>query len=49
MYNLFDKDFIDYRRYEYLDNNSNTVVNYANVYANAEPGRRLWLSLSYNF
>jgi len=49
VYNLFDKDFIDYRRYEYLDKNSNTVVNYANVYANAEPGRRLWLSLSYNF
>lgn len=42
LYNLLDKDFIDYRAYD--DGNS-----YGNVYANSEEGRRLWLSARYEF
>lgn len=42
IYNLLDKDFVDYRAY---DDGSK----YGNVYANSEEGRRLWLSASYEF
>ncbi|SEM06862.1 TonB-dependent receptor domain-containing protein [Halomonas daqiaonensis] len=42
LYNLFDKDFVDYRAYD--DGGS-----YGNVYANSEEGRRLWLSARYEF
>lgn len=42
IYNLLDKDFIDYRAY---DNGGS----YGNVYANSEPGRRLWLSATVTF
>ncbi|SFU65837.1 TonB-dependent receptor domain-containing protein [Halomonas korlensis] len=42
LYNLFDKDFVDYRAYD--DGSS-----YGNVYANSEEGRRLWLSARYEF
>lgn len=42
IYNLFDKDFVDYRAYG--DGTSN-----GNVYANSEEGRRLWLSARYEF
>lgn len=40
IYNLLDKDFVDYRTY---DGGSD------NVYANSEEGRRLWLSAIYEF
>ncbi|WP_027965876.1 TonB-dependent receptor domain-containing protein [Halomonas halocynthiae] len=42
IYNLLDKDFVDYNAYD--DGNK-----YGNVYANSEEGRRLWLSASYEF
>lgn len=42
LYNLFDKDFVDYRAYDDGDS-------YGNVYANSEARRRLWLSASYTF
>ncbi len=44
IYNLADKDFVDYQPYE---SGGNTV--YGNRYANAEPGRRLWLSTNIAF
>lgn len=49
IYNLLDKDFIDYRPYHYLDNGGDSVTGYGNTYANAEPGRRLWLSAKWAF
>ncbi|MEP3562759.1 MAG: TonB-dependent receptor, partial [Marinobacter sp.] len=42
IYNLLDEDFIDYQAY---DNGSS----YGNRYANAEEGRRLWLSANVTF
>ncbi|PRY68278.1 TonB-dependent receptor domain-containing protein [Halomonas ventosae] len=42
LYNLFDKDFVDYRAYD-------DGASYGNVYANSEAGRRLWLSARYAF
>jgi outer membrane receptor for ferrienterochelin and colicins len=44
VYNLLDKDFVDYRAYDV----SGTPT-YGNVYANSEPGRRLWLSANLRF
>lgn len=49
IYNLLDKDFIDYRSYIISSGNNAGDIEYANVYANPEPGRRLWLSASYSF
>lgn len=40
IYNLFDKDFVDYRAY-------GDGTSFGNVYANSEEGRRLWLSARY--
>ncbi|MFS8152531.1 TonB-dependent receptor domain-containing protein [Vreelandella titanicae] len=42
IYNLFDKDFVDYRAY-------GDGTSFGNVYANSEEGRRLWLSARYEF
>nr|WP_289137144.1 TonB-dependent receptor [uncultured Halomonas sp.] len=42
LYNLFDKDFVDYRAY-------GDGTSFGNVYANSEEGRRLWLSARYEF
>ena len=42
VYNLLDKDFVDYRPYD----NGNS---FGNVYANSEEGRRLWLSATVDF
>lgn len=42
IYNLFDKDFVDYRAY-------GDGTRFGNVYANSEEGRRLWLSARYEF
>lgn len=43
IYNLADKDFVDYRRY------GPDADQFSNVYVNPEPGRRLWLSATYEF
>ena len=40
IYNLFDKDFVDYRAY-------GDGTSFGNAYANSEEGRRLWLSARY--
>lgn len=48
VYNLLDKDFIDYQPYSYL-NNGSLVNNNGNTYANIEEGRRLWLSANIQF
>ncbi|MCK9532963.1 MAG: TonB-dependent receptor [Gammaproteobacteria bacterium] len=42
--NLLDKDFVDYRAYTV-----GSDIEYGNVYANNEPGRRLWLSTTVEF
>ncbi|HAA46430.1 MAG: putative outer membrane receptor [Halomonas sp. 54_146] len=42
IYNLFDKDFVDYRAY-------GDGTSFGNVYTNSEEGRRLWLSARYEF
>jgi outer membrane receptor for ferrienterochelin and colicins len=42
LYNLLDKDFVDYRAYA-------DGTRFGNVYANSEEGRRLWLSARYAF
>ncbi|WP_083006671.1 TonB-dependent receptor domain-containing protein [Halomonas sp. GT] len=42
IYNVFDKDFVDYRAY-------GDGTSFGNVYANSEEGRRLWLSARYEF
>src|SRR5690606_1386016 len=44
VYNLLDKDFIDYKAYSTDDG-----VEYGNVYANSEEGRRYWLSANLEF
>lgn len=47
LYNLADRDFVDYR--PYISNTTTNAVSYSNVYVNNEDGRRLWLSLNYDF
>ncbi|MDY0020876.1 TonB-dependent receptor domain-containing protein [Arenimonas caeni] len=47
IYNLADKDFVDYR--PYVSNAGTGAVSYANTYVNSEDGRRLWLSLNVDF
>lgn len=42
IYNLLDKDFVDYRAYD-------NGASYGNVYANSEEGRRLWVSANVTF
>ncbi|WP_220347902.1 TonB-dependent receptor domain-containing protein [Alkalilimnicola ehrlichii] len=42
VYNMLNKDFVDYRSYE-------DGARYGNVYANNLEGRRLWLSTSVTF
>lgn len=44
IYNLFDKDFVDYLPY---DNNGELA--YANTRSTSEAGRRLWVSLNVDF
>ncbi|MBU3825597.1 MAG: TonB-dependent receptor [Candidatus Oceanisphaera merdipullorum] len=48
IYNLLDKDFIDYKQYSYISN-GNVVNAYGNTYTNIEEGRRLWLSANIQF
>ncbi|MCC6756345.1 MAG: TonB-dependent receptor [Arenimonas sp.] len=47
VYNLLDRDFVDYR--PYVSNTATGAVSYANTYVNSEDGRRLWLSLAMDF
>ena len=47
IYNLADRDFVDYR--PYVSNLNTGAVAYANTYVNNEDGRRLWLSLNVDF
>ena len=49
IYNLFDKDFVDYAPYETTNRKGEPVTQYSNQYVNPLEGRRLWLSLSYEF
>ncbi|WP_198650103.1 TonB-dependent receptor [Zobellella maritima] len=42
IYNLFDKDFIDYQAFDNGDS-------YGNTFAHIEEGRRLWLSANIQF
>jgi outer membrane receptor for ferrienterochelin and colicins len=44
VYNLFDKDFVDYLPYD-----NNGTVAYANSRSTSEGGRRLWLSINVDF
>ncbi len=48
IYNLFNKNFIDYGSYSYIDKGK-TVTSYANRYRNPQEGRRLWVSGTYEF
>lgn len=47
IYNLADRDFVDYR--PYVSNLNTGAIAYANTYVNNEDGRRLWLSLNVDF
>lgn len=44
IYNLFNTDFLQYRRYLY-----NNVGTYTSVYNNLQEPRRAWISLTYSF
>lgn len=46
VYNLFDRDFVDYR--PYVSNAAGTIA-FANRYINNEDRRRLWLSVNLDF
>jgi outer membrane receptor for ferrienterochelin and colicins len=45
VYNLFNKDFVDYQPYY----RSGNTVTYGNRYRNPQDGRRLWISANYEF
>lgn len=45
IYNLFNKDFVDYQPYY----QSGNTVTYGSRYRNPQDGRRLWLSANYEF
>ncbi|EDY81922.1 TonB-dependent receptor domain protein [Verrucomicrobiia bacterium DG1235] len=47
IYNLFDKNFVDYR--PYVSNTSTGAISYTNLYANNQEPRRLWLTATYSF
>ncbi|GAA6119896.1 TonB-dependent receptor [Acidovorax sp. FG27] len=47
IYNLFNKDFIDYQPYRVAG--QTPPVAYANRYVNSQEGRRLWISANYEF
>ena len=44
VYNLFDKDFVDYLPYK-----NNGTLAYANSRSTSEAGRRLWFSVNVDF
>ncbi|MDQ8179640.1 TonB-dependent receptor [Pelagicoccus sp. SDUM812005] len=47
IYNLFDKNFVDYR--PYVSNTGTGAISYTNLYANSQEPRRLWLTATYSF
>ncbi len=47
VYNLLDRDFIDYQ--PYVSTVATGAISYSNVYVNNEDGRRLWMSLNVDF
>jgi outer membrane receptor for ferrienterochelin and colicins len=47
IYNLFNKNFVDYQPYPVAGGNPPVV--YSNRYANNQEGRRLWVSANYEF
>lgn len=47
IYNLLNKDFVDYR--PYVSNTSSGAISYTNLYANNQEPRRLWLTATYSF
>ena len=46
VYNLLNKDFLDYQPYR---QGSGPALSYANRYVNSLDGRRLWLSATVDF
>lgn len=48
IYNLFDKDFLDYKPYTDVVRGQPELA-YDNAYNNSQERRRLWLSATYNF
>lgn len=46
VYNLLNKDFVDYRPYR---TSATAAPTYGNVYVNSLEGRRLWLSMNVDF
>ena len=46
IYNLLNKNFIDYQAYSA---SATAPVNYGNRYVNSQEGRRLWVSANYDF
>ncbi len=47
IYNVFDKDFIDFQ--PYVNDASTGALAYANMYPNSDEGRRFWLSANVTF
>ncbi|WP_286997610.1 TonB-dependent receptor domain-containing protein [Comamonas sp. UBA7840] len=48
IYNLFNKNFVDYGSYQYINRGAMTTA-YSNRYRNPQEGRRLWVSGTYEF
>ena len=47
VYNLLDKDFVEYG--PYVSNTGTGAISYTNLYANNQEPRRLWVSATYRF
>ncbi|GBU14842.1 exogenous ferric siderophore receptor [Polaromonas sp.] len=47
LYNVFNKNFIDYA--PYTTKSAKPVTSYSNRYVNSQEGRRLWVSANYTF
>ncbi|MFT3998320.1 MAG: TonB-dependent receptor, partial [Asticcacaulis sp.] len=47
VYNLFDKDFVEYA--PYVSNTATGAISYTNLYSNNQEPRRLWLSVTTEF
>ena len=50
IYNVLNKDFLIYRSYQGTPTEDNpSGIQYSNLYNNHQEGRRLWLSMGFNF
>lgn len=47
VYNVLDKNFVDYR--PYVSNTNTGAISYTNLYSNNQEPRRLWASVTYTF